>query len=316
LLRLRDVDLIHLHFPFYSGGDLVALGERLGGPPYVVTYHQDVELGGWLGRVAAVHDRTLGRLVLRRAARLCPTSLDYLRHSAVADLGAAMGSRVVPLPNGVDLERFRVVPADPSARRGFGLPPEGAVVLFVGAMDHAHHFKGVPTLLEALQRTPEASALLVGDGELRPDYERRAAALGIEGRVRFAGRIATDRLVDAYRAADVLVLPSVTRGEAFGMVLLEAMASGRPTIATDLPGVRSVVDPGRDGLLVPPGDAAALAAAIGEVAAMPAEQRAAMGATGRAKVERDYGWERIGDRLEALYDGVLAERSGSDGRGH
>lgn len=303
LLRLRDASLIHLHFPFYSGGDFVALTGR----PYVVTYHQDVELDGWLGRVAAVHDRTLGRAVLRRAARLCPTSLDYLRHSAIADLGAALGDRVVPLPNGVDLDRYRPAPRDLAARRRFGLPEEGVVLLFVGGMDAAHHFKGVPVLLRALAGLPDVAAMLVGTGDLRPSYEKLAADLGIAGRVAFVGRLAADDLPLAYHAADLLVLPSVTRGEAFGMVLLEAMASGRPVIATDLPGVRSVVADGVDGFLVPPANAPALAEAIGKIASMPDDARAAMGAAGRAKVEREYGWERIGDRLETLYAAVLAE---------
>lgn len=303
LLRLRDADLIHLHFPFYTGGELVALSGR----PYVVTYHQDVQIDGWLGRLTAVHDRTVGRRVLGGAARLCPTSLDYLAHSAVADLTPHLGNRIVPLPNGVDLARFRPASLDAAARRRFGLPADGLAVLFVGAMDAAHHFKGVPVLLRALADLPEVAALLVGNGNLRPDYERLADELGLGGRAVFAGRLATADLVAAYRATDALVLPSVTRGEAFGMVLIEAMASGRPVIASNLPGVRSVVTEGRDGFLVPPGDVVALRTTLARLAALPTAARQAMGIAGREKVERDYGWEQIGARLEAIYADVLAE---------
>jgi glycosyltransferase involved in cell wall biosynthesis len=303
LLGLRDVDLIHLHFPFYAGGELVAMT----GVPYVVTYHQDVEIAGLSGRVTGLHDRVVGRRVLAGAARLCPTSLDYLRHSAIADLEPRFRTRVTPIPNGVDLDRFRPMPSDPEQRRRFGLPRDGLAVLFVGAMDAAHHFKGVPMLLHALARTPGVSALLVGEGDLRPSYERLAADLGIAGRTAFTGRLPSIDLPGAYHAADALILPSVTRGEAFGMVLIEAMASGRPVVATSLPGVRSVVADGQDGFLVPPADEGALAAALARLAAMPASDRAAMGALGRAKVEREYGWERIADRLEAIYADVLAE---------
>ncbi|CCF83168.1 glycosyltransferase family 4 protein [Nitrolancea hollandica] len=305
LLRLGNFDLVHLHYPFYSGAEFVALS----GTPYVVTYHQDVQLAGWLGRATSFHGRTIGKRLLKRAARLCPTSLDYLHHSAIADLAPSLGDRVVELPNGVDLERFRPGPLDLDTRRRWGFPEDAVIVLLVGGMDRAHYFKGVPTLLQALTQVPDASAILVGDGDLRPRFERQAQALGLSDRVRFTGRVGTDELPRLYRAADVLVLPSQTPGEAFGMVLLEAMASGRLVIATDLPGVRSVVAHGRDGFLVRPGNARELAATIAPVVGMTVEERLALGAAGRAKVEARYDWERIGDRLEAIYAAALGEKA-------
>jgi glycosyltransferase involved in cell wall biosynthesis len=181
------------------------------------------------------------------------------------------------------------------------------VVLFVGSMDRAHYFKGIPTLLRALTKTTEVAALLVGDGDLRPDYAHLAATLGLGDRVRFAGRVDVGELPQLYQMADLLVLPSETRGEAFGVVLLEAMASGRPVIATALPGVRSVVSPGVDGILVPPADADALARSIRDVIDMTPSARCGMGAAGRRKVEAEYSWDRIGDRLESVYRDVRNE---------
>ncbi len=305
LLRLGNFDLVHLHYPFYSGAEFVALS----GAPYVVTYHQDVQLAGWLGRATSLHGQTIGKLLLKRAARLCPTSLDYLHHSAIADLVPSLGDLVVALPNGVDLERFNPGPLDLDTRRRWGFPDDAVIVLLVGGMDRAHYFKGVPTLLQALTQVPGVSAILVGDGDLRPRFERQAQALGLSNRVRFTGRVGTDELPRLYRAADVLALPSQTPGEAFGMVLLEAMASGRPVIATDLPGVRSVVAHGSDGFLVRPGNARDLAEMIAAVAGMTVEERMALGAAGRAKVEAHYDWERIGDRLEAIYAAALGEKA-------
>ena len=306
LARLPVDAIVHLHFPFYAGGEFVALARR----PYVVTYHQDVELSGWVGRLTHAHDRMIGKTVLRRARRLCPTSLDYFRSSVFADLIPSMGDRVMAIPNGVDPEVFRPAPADPSVRVRHAIPDGMPTVLFVGSMDRAHYFKGVPTLLQALARTPGVAALLVGDGDLRADYARRAAQLGIGNRVRFTGRVAASDLPDLYRTADVLVLPSETRGEAFGIVLLEAMASGRPVIASELPGVRSVVSAGVDGFLVPPGNAEALASRIRDVTSLTPEARIAMGAAGRRKIELEYDWERIGDRLERLYRDVYSEPRG------
>jgi glycosyltransferase involved in cell wall biosynthesis len=87
------------------------------------------------------------------------------------------------------------------------------------------------------------------------------------------------------------------------------MACGRPVVASDLPGVRSVVSHGHDGLLVPPRDVDALGAAITEIARMPAEARMGMGLAGRAKVEREYDWARIGDLLESLYADVMTDQA-------
>lgn len=303
LLHLGDVDLVHLHYPFYAGAEFVALSGR----PYVVTYHHDVELRGVVGWAARLHARTVGRWVLRRAARLCPTSLDYLRHSAVAELCASRSDRIIELPNGVDTNRFLPGSIDVALRRRWAIPDDALVLLFVGTLDRAHYFKGVPTLLRAISRTPSIYALLVGDGDLRCTYEGLAKSLGVADRVRFTGSVSVAELPSLYRAADALVLPSDTRGEAFGMVLLEAMASGRVVIASDLPGVRAVVDDNRDGWLFPAGDVPALALAIRRLADTSPERRLAMGMAGRHKVESRYSWDRIGDRLDSVYVNVIGE---------
>jgi glycosyltransferase involved in cell wall biosynthesis len=302
LLRLQHFDLVHLHYPFYTGAEFVSLARI----PYVVTYHQDVELGGLLGYGTRLHGRTIGNIVLRRAAMICSTSLDYFAHSTYAALDTRPECTVVEVPNGVDVQSFRPGPIDQRVRLRYGIPPDACLALFVGAQDRAHYFKGIPTLLRAVAKQPETALLLAGDGDLRSDFEQLANDLGITDRVVFAGRVETAELPSLYRAADLLVLPSETRGEAFGMVLLEAMASGRPVIASDLPGVRSVVDHGADGLLVEAGNSEALAAALATFAQMPRATRLALGAAGRQKVEDRYDWTRIGRKLEALYLEVLA----------
>jgi glycosyltransferase involved in cell wall biosynthesis len=304
LLRLHHFDLVHLHYPFYTGAEFVSLART----PYVVTYHQDVELGGLLGYGTRLHGRTIGSVVLRRAALICPTSLDYFAHSAYAGLESRPGSAVVEVPNGVDVQSFRPGPIDQRVRLQYGIAPDACLALFVGAQDRAHYFKGVPTLLRAVAQQPETALLLVGDGDLRSDFEQLAMDLGITDRVVFTGRVDTAELPSLYRAADLLDLPSETRGEAFGMVLLEAMASGRPVSASDLPGVRSVVDHGVDGLLVEAGNREALAAALATFARMPRTMRLTLGAAGRRKVEERYDWARIGRKLEELYRGVLGEQ--------
>ncbi|HEY1011086.1 MAG TPA: glycosyltransferase family 4 protein [Herpetosiphonaceae bacterium] len=312
LTALRGFDLIHLHYPFF-GGELSALAARLAGAPLVVTYHQDVFLAGALGVAERILRHTVGRLALRSARRVLFTSRDYGEASYARALLRGREDRIGELPNGVDAERFSPGPAAAGLRERLGVPAAAPVALLVAGLDRAHAFKGVDVLLAALARLPDAWAVLVGDGDLRPSYAAQAAALGVAGRVRFAGRVATDELPEFYRLADVGVLPSVTMGEAFGLVLLESMACARPVVASNLPGVRTVVDDGADGLLAPPGDAAALADALGSLLSDPG-RRQAMGERGRLKAEQRYSWPRIGERLEAIYREVAAGRRGRAAR--
>src|SRR5439155_20758721 len=106
--------------------------------------------------------------------------------------------------------------------------------------------------------------------------------------------------------SDLVVLPSVGRGEAFGMVLLEGLACGKPVVASDLPGVRSVVQQTGGGLLVSPGDAETLAQAMESLARDP-QRRAALGRAGRATVARDFAWPTLARRLDALYRDALGQ---------
>jgi glycosyltransferase involved in cell wall biosynthesis len=307
LVRLPSDATVHLHFPFYAGAELVALSRR----PYIVTYHQDVKLDGLMGHLTNLHDATIGRAILKRARRICPTSIDYFRSSRFADLARESNPKLEPVPNGVDSATYHPGPVDPAIRRRFGLPENGFLLLFVGSMDRAHYFKGLPTLLRALANVPDIAALLVGEGDLREDYQRQASELGLDQRVRFAGRVDACDLPAIYRSADAFVLPSETRGEAFGVVLLEAMASGKPVIATDLPGVRTVVRNGIDGFLVPPRAPDRLARQIRDIAEMGPNQRRQIGMEGRRKVEAKYDWERIGDQLEGIYRAVQSEIRGA-----
>ena len=304
LLRMGQFDLIHLHYPFYTGAEFVALTRT----PYVATYHQDVQVEGLIGMGTRLHGRTLGLSILRRASRICPTSLDYFRQSKYKNLLQESPESVIEIPNGVDTREFQPGPIDIHTREAHGIHPDAFCTLFVGAMDQAHYFKGVSTLLQAIQQLPDVHAILVGDGDLRSSYQQQAADLKIESRVTFTGRVTSEQLPFLYRTANTAVLPSNTCGEAFGMVLLEAMASGRPVIASNLPGVRSVVSDGDDGYLTPPDNVHALTKTIKRIADMTPSQREAMGQAGRRKAEVKYSWERIGDRLEQMYSDVTHER--------
>lgn len=304
---LRRFDLIHLHYPFIGGGDLTALLARVRRIPLVVTYHNDLRAPGLRGAMFSLYERTAARAILGAARRIAVVADGYGEASPLLRRLSPLPGRVVELPNGVDAEAFRPGLDGSAVRARFGVPATAVVLLFAGGLDTAHHFKRVDLLLRAVAsvRDRELWTLIAGDGDLRPQFEALAAALGIAERVRFTGGMAHRELPRVFAAADALVLPS-DGTESFGMVLIEAMATGIPVIATDLPGVRDVVDRGRDGFLATPGDLDSLTGALSELVSLPDARRWAMGAQGRAKVERRYAWPRIGDQLEALYAEVLA----------
>ncbi|HUV91324.1 MAG TPA: glycosyltransferase family 4 protein [Anaerolineae bacterium] len=306
LWNLAGFDVVHLHYPFYFGAEMLFFKSLLGGSPYVVTYHQDVLFDGWLRFPERFHHALLGRQILGRAAKVLATSQDYARASRLGTLARARPGLVDELPNGVDARRFHPGVEGSAVRDHYHLPPEDRTVLFVGALDRAHYFKGIDVLLQALCRIsdPGLRLLVVGDGDLRATYQSQALDLGLAARVTFCGQVPDADLPAHYAASDLLVLPSTTMGEAFGVVLLEAMACGKPVIASNLPGVRSVVNDGQDGLLVRPGDAADLAQKLQRLLA-DAPGRREMGVRGRKKVEERYDWPRIVPRLEEIYAEVL-----------
>lgn len=215
----------------------------------------------------------------------------------------AVGLGTVPtrlLPNGVDARRF--IPAGPTERATlrarFGLPAEEPVALFVGRLEHR---KGLDILLAAwadLVRRPNAPRLLIAGPGPADMWAREAQALGVQGRITFLGERAD--VADLYRAADLLVFPS--RAEGCPNVILEAMASALPVVATDVAGNQEVV--GEDckaGWLVPTEAPAALSEAVRTLVAAPTLRRE-MGGAGRATVLERFDVNRVGAQYLSLYE--------------
>jgi len=239
------------------------------------------------GRVFALADRAVGRLA------------DV--HIAIsAGLARYLAEREGFDEAGFEIVHYGIKPGEaPPPLRG---APRLAIV------GRLIPIKGHDVLLRALASVsrdlPAVTLEIVGDGPLEAELRSTAAALGLDGAVTFAGRVSP--VAPAFEAAQIVVVPSF--GEGFGMVALEAMERGRPVVASAVGGLPEIVDDGRTGLLVPPGDADALAGAIRELASDPA-RAAAMGAAGRARALEEFSQERCTDRIEALYRNAL-ERSG------
>lgn len=306
--ELETYDLVHLHYPFFGTAGAVRKW-KLKHPdvPFVVTYHMDTRAGGWKGLIFKLYAKYYLPKMLDVADCILASSFDYIESSDARIHYLEHKEKWRELPFGVDTNRFapREKPVDLFLKHL--LDPTLPTLLFVGGMDAPHYFKGITVLLKAfaeLQRQGvSVQLMLVGDGELRTQYEMQAKVLGIEKSIRFVGRVSHEELPSYYNAADAVVLPSIHQGEAFGMVLLEAMASGVPVIASELPGVRTVVMHG--GYTVPKNDPQALA---DQIAAYVSDSslKKTLGTRAREAVLKQYAWKSIGKSLETVYNTLVA----------
>ena len=286
-LARATADVIVLHEP----NPMALLAYAIVRPrtPLVVWLHSEVIRPRW--QYTLFYEPLLN-LALRRAARIVVASPPMLDAPSLAPFR----HKCAVVPFGLDPAPYAA--ATPVSSRS----PAEPTVLFVGRLVA---YKGVDVLLRALKGLA-VRTVIVGDGPCRASLEALAADLGVADRVTFAGPIPDDELLAWYRKADLFVLPSVSRQEAFGMVQIEAMLSGLPVVSTALPtGVPWVNQHGRTGLVVPPGDPAALRAALDALAGSPAERRR-LGAQGRARAEAQFTSERMCDGALEVYRAAAA----------
>jgi rhamnosyl/mannosyltransferase len=209
---------------------------------------------------------------------------------------------VAIVPFGIPLDRFhRLDDRQRAIAESIRRRHAGPRVLFVGRFVY---YKGLDVLVDAMTSAP-GTLLLAGEGPLDEEIRRRAAERGILDRIEILGRVPDADLPAYYDAADIFALPSIARTETFGIVQLEAMAAGRPVISTDLPtGVPWVNQDGVSGLVVPPGDAAALAAAIARLGA-DADLRRRLGAGARSRAASMFSIDRMVDAFKGVVDDAL-----------
>jgi len=280
----RWADVIYAN---WLGSGLVGGAARaMTGTPMVITLRGD--------DTYLAHDRPLWRRAARWVFRRCAavTAVSSNMPALVEDLVPERIRPVLVPAFGVDARRFR--PADPAEAQR----PAKPRVLFVGNITRA---KGVDLLIEALARCPDAwqACSLAGAGGDADRMKSLAAESGIAGRLRWLGRLPASAVPELMRRHDLLVLPS--RSEGRPNVVIEAMASGLPVIATGVGGVADLVRDGEVGLIVPPDDADALAAAIARLCT-DAKLRSTMASAARACIEREnLTWDRTAAEFEAIF---------------
>jgi len=300
-LRDHSIDLVHAHLTFSAIWS--ALLSRQTGIPSVATLHvaptaTRQHKNTFRHRLATDVRDSLLRKSLNRWSSGVITVSEALRQTYIAK-GDLDPEKVRVVHNGIELDRFR---RDREATRArvhqeFGIPGDVPVLVTVSVLRPA---KGIEVLLDAARQVPNACFLILGDGVMRQQWSELAASYGIADRIRWAG-FRTD--VDALLAGcDAMVHPSLD--DAFPTVLLEAMAAGLPVIASDVGGIPEIVVPGVTGTLVPPGDAPALAAAIGALLA-DRSKMARMGEAATGVATKSFSTAAWVERLRVVYDDVL-----------
>lgn len=274
-LRDEAFDVLHVHEPMCPGPTMTSLLFK--SAPLVGTFHAaGVSFGyKWL--------RPGPQWLAKRLDRRCAVSEDARRLAA-----SSIGGEYTMVFNGVELDHFG---------RAEPWPTEGPTILFVGRHEPR---KGLEVLLDAFAELPPEVRLWIGsDG---PETERLRAKAAGDPRIEWLGRISDDEKASRLRGADVFCAPSL-RGESFGVVLLEAMAAGCAIVASELPGYANVARAGQDALLVPPGDAGALAAALLRALEEP-DTAAALVASGAGRAA-GFSMDHLAERYVDIYRSVL-----------
>jgi glycosyltransferase involved in cell wall biosynthesis len=286
---LDRYDVINLHGPAPTMSDaflaLFRARRSPRRPALVYTHHSSIDIEG-LGPFCRLYDRLTARLS-SLADRVIVTSPSY------ADIVRGPKSPPIDIiPWGTDATLTRGQERVPSSGR--------LRVLFVGQL---RPYKGVSLLIESVAGQPDIHLTIAGDGPLAATHRQQAANAGADN-VSFAGRVSDDELARLYHRHDVVVLPSTTRAEAFGLVLLEGMIAGCVPVASDLPGVRDVAGP--TGLLVAPGDAASLRAALLSLAANP--RRLKMLSEASRRTANAQPWEGVSRAYAIAFEDAIHDR--------
>ncbi|MFA6194172.1 MAG: glycosyltransferase [Patescibacteria group bacterium] len=270
LWRLKSFDYIYLHYPYFGTAEIVWLFKIFHKKPkLIIHYHMDVVGLNPLAKILSLPSRFIRASLLKQAELIVTASLDYVKHSQIKDGYGAHPEKFREIPFSVDLDKFRPSGMKTPANNILLAKAKEIVnfvsakfikkdrfdLLFVGALDTAHYFKGVDVLLRAAAGLGGLNfeLTIAGEGDKRPEYEALALRLNLNKKVRFVGKLSETELVRAYQKADLLILPSINGNEAFGIVLIEALACGAPVMASNLPGVRQVFNDGEEGLLIEPG---------------------------------------------------------------
>lgn len=315
-LKLRKFDYIYLHYPFFGTAEIVWFFKIFHKKPkLIIHYHMDVKNLKLMEKILSIPSRLILNSLLRQSETIVSASLDYIKNSGIKKYYKKNPEKFKEIAFALDLEKFKpkdLKQKDPNnliskTKELINFVNEKFIkrnkveFIFVAGLDSAHYFKGLSNLLKALSLIRLDWRLnIVGDGNLRESYEKESYILGLEKKVIFHGKLSDPDLLRAYQEADCLVLPSINSNEAFGLVLIEAMACGLPVIASNLPGVRTVFQDEKQGFLVEPNNVNDLREKLEKIA-LDKNLRKKMSLAARNYTYEKYDIKKMQKSLESLF---------------
>ncbi len=234
---LKDINILHIHYPFYGSVIPSLLNAKKYKIKTVVSWHMNPQGKGLKGLFFKLYEKLITPWIFQNVDQILVSTTDYFQDHF---LFKKFKNKILELAFSVDLKKFRVQEKDTQLIQKYDLKNK-KILLFVGGLDKAHYFKGVNLLIKALTKLDKQySLLIIGEGNLKNNYQQLVKKLNLNKRVVFINRVDNQDLIKYYNLADCLILPSINQGEAFGIVQIEAMACATPVIVSNLPGVRKV----------------------------------------------------------------------------
>jgi glycosyltransferase involved in cell wall biosynthesis len=299
-----DLDIVHAHSPIpYSDLPALMYAKRKK-VPFLLTYQFDgQETGGSFMRNAGVsiYNKVFINRVLDSAEVIIATTRSYAEESPFLKNYL---DKIVVIPNGINIEDVTTDLTREESRIKLDLPLKTKIILFFGSLVT---YKGPDILLKAFKvikkEYPEVKLIFAGRGHMLTELQDMARKFDLEDDVIFLGFVEEEKKAFYYKSADIFCLPSTNMAESFGIVNLEAMASGIPIVGSDLGGIPDIIKDGENGLLAKPRDHQSLANVL-LILLKDDDLRLKMGNNGRKRVE-EYSWDKIANETENLYRDIL-----------
>ncbi|WP_455369449.1 glycosyltransferase family 4 protein [[Eubacterium] cellulosolvens] len=297
-----DADLIHANFPNPFNAIMGAIASRIKKVPSVLTWHNDLPpVTKIAGSIVRIHDGLAAPFYLKYYDSIITTSNIYQKKSKILN---KFKNKTRTIFNGVDCERFNPDVYAEDIKIDLEIK-DSKVILFVAALTKWHRYKGLDILIESFRliRDMDIKLLIVGGGDLKSEYEAYATRLNVADKLIFIGEVSDELLPKYYSVADMLVLPSKDRSEGFGLTILEANASGKPTIGSNIGGIPSILIDNDNGILIPPNNPTLLANAISRLS-KDDKLREQMGKRGR-QIALMHDWSKVAIETEKIYFELL-----------
>lgn len=302
-----QADVIHAGFPSPYNAFCTSLASWTKKTPSILTWHNDLPPVTAMARMLVhAHNGFVLPIYIRTFRRIISTSKTY---AVSSDVLTKHVEKLAIVPNGVDCKKFRPDIDSTSTRKKLNLDNQ-KIILFVGALTRWHSYKGLDVLIRAIaminQLRKDMVLVVVGEGGLKPVYQRLASDMNLAKNVLFAGNVSDQELPYYYAMADLLVLPSKDRSEGFGLTILEANACGKPVIGSTVGGIPDVIRHESNGLLIPPNSPGDLSKAIARLVEEEGLRRE-MGRNARRFAE-EHDWSRVAEETERVYREVSRDR--------